>query len=150
MGLGEAVGTGDQHQSPLPEILLLVVLCQAGPQIAHQHIDANLAALLHGQEVGHQAAGYFNDLHDAGCDLGAANTVGLAAGQEDLDCLGCMAHAALASGSSPRTSIWPVTAAEIRAERRSWRRAAAASASHLSRSMRRRVDSISARISICS
>jgi len=68
MGLGEAVGAGDQHQGPLPEILLLVVLGQAGLQIAgladvdppvviacvfpHQHIDADLAALLHGQEVG--------------------------------------------------------------------------------------------------
>ena len=45
--------------------------------------------------------------------------VGLAAGQEDLDGLGGTAQAALASGTRPRTSIWPVTAAEIRAERRS-------------------------------
>jgi len=32
------------------------------------------------------------------------------------------AYAASASATRPRTSIWPVTAAEIRAERRSWRR----------------------------
>ena len=136
MGLGEAVGAGDQHQSPLPEVLLLVVLSQAGPQIArladvdppvvvarffaHQHIDANLAALLHGQEVGQQAAWHLDHLHDAGGDLGDADAVRLAAGQEDLDRLGGAAHAALASGTRPRTSIWPVTAAEIRAERRSW------------------------------
>jgi hypothetical protein len=30
MGLGEAVGAGDQHQGPLPEVLLLMVLGQAG------------------------------------------------------------------------------------------------------------------------
>ena len=66
MGLGEAVGAGDQHQGPLPEIILLVVLGQAGPQIAHQHIDANLAALLHGQEVGQQAAGHLDHLQRCG------------------------------------------------------------------------------------
>jgi hypothetical protein len=68
MGLGEAVGAGDQHQGPLPEDLLLMVLGQVSPQIArlahinapvviagvfpHQHIDAHLAALLHGQKIG--------------------------------------------------------------------------------------------------
>jgi hypothetical protein len=135
MGLGEAVGAGDQHQGPLPEVLLLMVLAQAGAQIAgladidppvvvacvfpHQHIDADLAALLHGQEIGQQAAGHLDHLHDAGGDLGDADAVGLAAGQEDLDRLGCLAHAALGTGVRPRTSIWPVTAAEIRAERRS-------------------------------
>jgi len=113
------------------------VLGQACPQIAgladedppvviacvfpHQHIDADLAALLHGQEIGQQTAGHFDHLHDAGGDLGDADAVGFAAGQEDLNRLGCLAHAASASGTSPRTSIWPVTAAEIRAERRSWR-----------------------------
>ncbi len=107
------------------------VLGQAGPQIArladvdapvvvarvfpHQHIDAHLAALFHGQEVDQQAAGHLDHLHDAGGDLGDADAVGLAAGQEDLDRLGCLAHAALASGTRPRTSILPVTAAEIRA-----------------------------------
>jgi hypothetical protein len=114
MGLGEAVGAGDQHQGPLPEVLLLMVLGEAGPQItrlAHvyppvviacvfpdQHIDAHLAALLHGQEVGQQTTGHFDHLHDAGGDLGDADAVGLAAGQEDLDGLGCLAHAALAWG----------------------------------------------------
>ena len=39
-----------------------------------------------------------------------------------LDRPGGAAHAASTSGTRPRTSIWPVTAAEIRAERRSWRR----------------------------
>ena len=89
MGLGEAVGAGDQHQGPLPEVLLLMVLGQAGPQIArladvdasvvvaclfpHQHIDPHLAALLHGQEVGQQAAGHFDHLHDTGGDLGDAD-----------------------------------------------------------------------------
>ncbi len=137
MGLGEAVGAGDQHQGPLPEVLLLMVLGQAGPQIAgladvdtpvvvacvfpHQHIDAHLAAPLHGQEIGQQAAGHLDHLHDAGGDLSDANAVWLAAGQEDLDRLGGAAHAALASATNPRTSIWPVTADEIRAERRSWR-----------------------------
>ena len=52
-------------------------------------------------------------------DLCDADAVGFAAGQEDLDRFGGAAHVALATGAKPRTSIWPVTAAEIRAERRS-------------------------------
>ena len=78
-----------QEQGPPPEVLLLMVLGQTGPQVAgladidppvvvacvfpHQHIDADLAALLHGQEVGQQAAGHFDHLHDAGGDLGDAD-----------------------------------------------------------------------------
>jgi len=138
MGLREAVGAGDQHQGPLPEVLLLVMLGQTSAQItglayvhppiviacvfSHQYIKADLAALLHRQEVGQQDPGYFDHLHDAGGDLGDANAVGFAAGQKNLDRLGGAAHAATASGTKPRTSIWPVTAAEIRAERRSFNR----------------------------
>ena len=133
--LGEAVGAGDQHQGPLPEVLLLVVLGQASAQIAgladvhpsvviacvfsHQHIKADLAALLHRQEVRQQDPGYLDHLHDTGGDLGDADAMRFAARQEDLDRFGGAAHAASASGAKPRTSIWPVTAAEIRAERRS-------------------------------
>jgi hypothetical protein len=43
--------------------------------------------------------------------------VGFAARQEDLDRFGGAGHAASASGTRPRTSIWPVTTAEIIAER---------------------------------
>lgn len=112
MGLGEAVGAGDQHQGPLPEVLLLVVLGQASARIAgladvhppiviacafsHQHIKADLAALLHRQEVGQQAAGHLDHLHDAGGDLADTDAVGFTAGQDDLDRLGGGAHAASA------------------------------------------------------
>jgi hypothetical protein len=86
-----------------------------------EEVDPHLTALLHRQEISQQAAGHLDHLDDAGGDLGDANAVGVAAGQEDLDCFGGAAHAASASDTRPRTSIWPVTAAEIRAERRSWR-----------------------------
>lgn len=86
---------------------------------SEEEVDPHLAALLHRQEVGQQAAGHLDHLHDAGGDLGDTDAVGFAAGQDDLDCFGGGAHAASASGTWPRTSIWPVTAAEIRAERRS-------------------------------
>ena len=84
-----------------------------------EEVDPHLAALLHRQELGQQAAGHLDHLDDAGGDLGDANAVGVAAGQENLDCFGGAAHATPASGAVPRTSIWPVTAAEIRADRRS-------------------------------
>ncbi len=94
-----------------------------------EEVDPHLAALVHGEEVGQQAAGYFDHLDNPGGHLGNANAVRLAARQKDLDCLGGAAHATAASGTVPRTSIWPVTAAEIRAERRSCRRAMASDAS---------------------
>ena len=56
--------------------------------LPHQHIDADLAALLHCQEIGQQTAGHLDHLHDAGGDLGDADAVGLAAGEEVLDALG--------------------------------------------------------------
>ncbi len=34
VSLGQAVGLGDQHQDPLPEVFLLVVGCQPGTQVA--------------------------------------------------------------------------------------------------------------------
>lgn len=37
MGLREAAGLGDQHQRPLPEVLLLVVGCQSGTQVGGLH-----------------------------------------------------------------------------------------------------------------
>ena len=56
---------------------------------SHLRIDADLADLLNRQELSQQAPGHLDHLHDAGGDLGDANAVGLAAGQEDLDRLGC-------------------------------------------------------------
>ena len=47
------------------------------------------------QAVSQQAAGQLDQLDDAGGDLGGADAVGLAAGQDDLDGLGYLAHAAL-------------------------------------------------------
>lgn len=87
---------------------------------SEEEVDPHLAAMLHRQEIDQQAAGHLDHLDDVGGDLGNANAVGIAAGQEDLDCFGGAAHATAASDTRPRTSIWPVTAAEIRAERRSF------------------------------
>jgi len=139
MGLGQAVGAGDQHQRAFPELLFLVVLREAGAQVAgladvdlllgavlgltEQEVQRDLFALGHLQEVLQQAARHLDDLDDPGRDLGHAYAPGIAAGQEYLDGLGGGAHAASSRVAVPRTSILPVTAAEIRALRRSFNRA---------------------------
>src|SRR5690606_6028986 len=102
--------------------------------LAEQVIHRHLIALGHGDEVRQRGSRYLDHLHDARRDLRHADTARVAEGQEDLDGLragrGC-AHAAASSmrATTLRTSILPVTAAEIRAVRRSWSRAMVDSAS---------------------
>ena len=86
----------------LAHINALVVIASL---LSHLHIDADLADLLNRQELCQQAPGHLDHLHDAGGDLSDADAVGFAAGQKDLDRLGCAAHAATASGTRPHTSI---------------------------------------------
>lgn len=137
VGLREAVGLGDQHQGPLPEILFLVVSGQPGTKVAglpdvhqpvsvlcifpNQEVDAYLGALLHRKEAAQQASRDLNHLDNSGGDFSNTNAVRFTAREEDLYGLGSCSHCSPPSAlTSPRTSIWPVTAAEMRAERRSW------------------------------
>jgi len=62
-------------------------------------------------------ASHLDHLHNADGDFGDADAVGFAAGQGDLDRLrGCCSYG-LNLRHQPSPSIWPVKAAEIRAER---------------------------------
>jgi hypothetical protein len=109
VGLGEAVGPGNEDERPLPKVLFLVVRGQPGTQVARladvnpallrifgftdEEIERHLATLRHLEEFRQQAARHFDDLHDPGGDLGHTDALGVAAGQEDLDGLGCRGHA---------------------------------------------------------
>ena len=150
--LGEAAGARDQHQRALPEVLVLVVAGEALAQVAgladvdlglgtvlalaEEEIHRHLLALGHGEEDVELRARHLDELHDAGGDLGDADAARVAERQEDLDGLRARGggHAGSGVGSAEaaarwRTSILPVTAAEIRAVRRSWSSAMVDSAS---------------------
>lgn len=107
--------------------------------VAEEDIHRHLLALGHGEEDVELRARHLDELHDAGGDLGDADAARVAERQEDLDGLRARGgrHAGSGVGSAEaaakwRTSILPVTAAEIRAVRRSMRRFIVDSASIIS------------------
>lgn len=101
MRLREAVGAGDEHNGPLPEILFLVVLGQALAQISgladiellggpvfaltEQEIDRNLATFRHRDEVWKEFSGDFDSLDDARGDFSHTNSLRVACRQKYLD-----------------------------------------------------------------
>lgn len=99
VGLSQAVGAGDQQGAQFAGLADVHQAIPIFSGFTNGEINANLAALLHRYEIGQQAAGHLDHLHDAGGDLSDADAVGFAAGQKDLDRFGGAAHASAGSGA---------------------------------------------------